>query len=130
MLIDTSGLYCYFDQNDSFHAQAVKYFDAADRMLISDYALAEFIPLCQVRGLNRPETLAFVEEILVSPFIETIWTTENHYRSALKLLKERADKTYSLCDAVSFIIMRERSISESLTTDKHFEQEGFLRLLR
>jgi len=38
-------------------------------------------------------------------------------------------KTYSLCDAVSFVLMRRRSLSEALTTDRHFEQEGFRRLL-
>jgi len=130
MLLDTSGLYSYFDEDDSFHARAVEYFDASDSMLVNDYVLAEFIPLCQVRGLNRRKTLAFVEEILASPFIEKVWTTENHYTQALRLLKERRDKTYSLCDAVSFILMRERGITEALTTDKHFEQEGFIRLLK
>ena len=40
------------------------------------------------------------------------------------------DKTYSLCDAVSFLLMRERGITEALTTDRHFEQEGFVRLLQ
>ncbi|HAH56357.1 MAG TPA: hypothetical protein DCM02_14015 [Flavobacterium sp.] len=39
-------------------------------------------------------------------------------------------KTYSLCDSVSFIVMREQGITEALTTDRHFEQEGFNRLLR
>jgi len=130
MLLDTSGLYSYFDEDDSFHARAVEYFDASDSMLVNDYVLSEFIPLCQVRGLNRRKTLAFVEEILASPFIEKVWTTEDHYTQALRLLKERRDKTYSLCDAVSFILMRERGITEALTTDKHFEQEGFIRLLK
>lgn len=39
------------------------------------------------------------------------------------------DKNYSLCDAVSFILMRERGFTDALTTDKHFEQEGLVRLL-
>lgn len=39
------------------------------------------------------------------------------------------DETYSLCDAVSFVLMRQRGISDALTTDRHFEQEGFIRLL-
>ncbi len=40
------------------------------------------------------------------------------------------DKTYSLCDAVSFVLMRLEGITEALTTDHHFEQEGFVRLLK
>ena len=51
------------------------------------------------------------------------------HRTAFALVQARQDKTYSLCDAVSFVLMRERGIREALTTDKHFEQEGFQRLL-
>jgi predicted nucleic acid-binding protein len=36
---------------------------------------------------------------------------------------------YSLCDAVSFVLTRERGIREALTTDRHFEQEGTVRSL-
>jgi len=130
MLLDTSGLLCYLDKDDLLHEKAVEFFDSADSMLVCNYVLAEFIPLCQVRGLSRDKTLAFVEVILASTLIEKIWTNENHYLAALDLLKTRRDKTYSLCDAVSFVLMREHKISEALTTDKHFEQEGFIRLLK
>ena len=65
-----------------------------------------------------------------NPEIEMAWVDEGQHRSALRLLQERLDKTYSLCDAVSFLLMRERGITEALTTDRHFEQEGFVRLLK
>ena len=47
----------------------------------------------------------------------------------MELLENRLDKNYSLCDAVSFVVMRERGFIEALTTDKHFEQENFIKLL-
>jgi predicted nucleic acid-binding protein len=52
------------------------------------------------------------------------------HRQAVQLLVDRDDKTYSLCDAVSFIVMRDFGITDALTTDRHFKQEGFVRLLR
>ena len=55
---------------------------------------------------------------------------EGLHRAALALLRARLDKTYSLCDAVSFVVMRQYGINEGLTTDRHFEQEGFVRLLK
>jgi predicted nucleic acid-binding protein len=58
-----------------------------------------------------------------------VWVDEELHRGALALLMAGVDKTYSLCDAVSFILMRQRRITEALTTDHHFEQEGFQRLL-
>jgi uncharacterized protein len=51
------------------------------------------------------------------------------HQEAMDLLLARQDKTYSLCDAVSFVLMRRRGIGDALTTDRHFEQEGFVRLL-
>ena len=54
---------------------------------------------------------------------------EQLHRQAFALLQGRVDKTYSLCDAVSFVLMRGMNVAEALTTDRHFEQEGFVRLL-
>lgn len=51
------------------------------------------------------------------------------HQRAISLLESRLDKQYSLCDAVSFVLMREWGLTDALTTDHHFEQEGFRRLL-
>ena len=42
----------------------------------------------------------------------------------------RPDKDWSLTDCISFVLMEERGIRESATTDRHFEQAGFVALLR
>ena len=97
--------------------------------LTHNYVLAEFVPLCQVRRLNRPGALAFVADVLNNLLVEVLWVDETLHRTALTLLQARLDKAYSLCDAVSFILMQHRSITEALTTDHHFAQEGFMRLL-
>lgn len=129
MFLDTSGLHCFFDEKDFRHTDASAFIESADIHVTTNYVLAEFIPLCQVRGLNRQKTLEFVETLLKNPLIEIVWVDENLHNLAFTLLQERLDKTYSLCDAASFIVMREREIIQALTTDKHFEQEGFIKLL-
>lgn len=129
MLLDTSGLLSYFDQADTNNARAAELFDAASELLTHSYVLAEFLPLCNARRMNRTAYLTFATELLDSPLIELVWVDEALHRAAFALVLARQDKTYSLCDAGSFVLMRERGIQEALTTDKHFEQEGFLRLL-
>lgn len=129
MLLDTSGLLCFFDSSDARHTDAVSLVQSAAALITHDYVLGEFVPLCQTRGLNRKKALVFLRSLLENPLIDIIWTNQDYYHQALTLLEARLDKTYSLCDATSFILMRERRITEALTTDKHFEQEGFVRLL-
>lgn len=129
MFLDTSGLFCFFDDKDFRHQEASVLVESAILRLTTSYVLAELIPLCQVRGLDRNRTLAFVEMLISNPLIEIV-IDENLHEKGFELLQNRLDKTYSLCDAVSFIVMRERGITEALTTDKHFEQEGFTKLLQ
>lgn len=130
MLLDTSGLFCYHHRDEPQHADAVTFFDAAVSRLTHSYVLAEFVPLCHVRGLNRAEALSFAADILINPQVEVVWVDAILHNSALELLRRQQDKTYSLCDAVSFLLMQQRGITEALTTDRHFEQAGFVRLLR
>lgn len=130
MLLDTSGLLCYFDKADVHHADAGAFFDAATIRLTHSYMLAEFVPLYQTPRLNRAATLSFVVDLLDNPHVEVVWVDETIHRRALSFLQARLDKTYSLCDAVSFLLMDERAIREALTTDRHLEQAGFIRLLK
>lgn len=73
--------------------------------------------------------MEFSDGLLTDGEVELTWVDETLHREALNLLIARSDKTYSLCDAVSFVLMRERGETEALTTDRHFEQEGLVRLL-
>jgi predicted nucleic acid-binding protein len=129
LFLDTSGLLCYIHASEPQHLTAVKAFDIANAFLIHSYILSEFVALAQVRNLPRIESLTFIADLLNHSDIETIWVDQELHQQAVNLLMNRMDKTYSLCDAVSFVLMKRRSTVEALTTDRHFEQEGFIRLL-
>ncbi len=129
MLLDTSGLLCLHHAAEAQHAAAVEFFDVAPFKLTHSYVLAEFVALATVRGLPRTAVLAFVADLHDSPEVTVVYVDEALHRAALALLQQHADKTWSLCDAVSFILMRRYSVNEGLTTDRHFEQAGFVRLL-
>lgn len=129
MLIDTSGWLCVYHKDEPEHADAVRLYDAAPLHVTHSYILAEFVPLAQVRRFPRRNNLTFTQRILDDTEVKLIWVDENLHRQAVQLLLEREDKTYSICDAVSFLVMRNFGFQEALTTDKHFTQEGFTRLL-
>jgi uncharacterized protein len=130
VLLDTSGLLCYVHQNEPQHKEALQFLSSTNKKFLThSYVLAELIALALIRRFPRPAVLAFVMDLLDNPDIEVVWVDEQLHREAMKLLTERQDKTYSLCDAVSFGLMRQRGMTEALTTDRHFEQEGFIKLL-
>jgi predicted nucleic acid-binding protein len=129
MLLDTSGLLCLHNRAEPFHAHARTLYHAARVRLTHSYILAEFVALANARRLPRMAALTFIVDLVGNPDIETAWVDEALYREAMDLLLARQDKTYSLCDAVSFVLMRQRHLTEALTTDHHFDQEGFQRLL-
>jgi len=61
--------------------------------------------------------------------IEIVSLSEELYNRGWLLYQERQDKEWSLTDCISFVIMQERGLTEALTTDKHFQQAGFIVLL-
>lgn len=49
---------------------------------------------------------------------------------AVRLYRDRADKTAGVVDCLSFVVMRRHGAGGALMTDHHFEQAGFEALLR
>ncbi|MBD2418631.1 type II toxin-antitoxin system VapC family toxin [Anabaena cylindrica FACHB-243] len=131
VLLDTSGLLCFLHQDEAQHKTAVGLISNYNgRFITHNYVLAELIALTLVRRFPRSTVLMYSLELMENPNVEMIWVDEILHREAMDLLLVRQDKTYSLCDAISFVLMRKKGIREALTTDKHFEQEGFTRLLQ
>jgi uncharacterized protein len=46
-------------------------------------------------------------------------------KRALQLYASRLDKTWGLCDCISFIVMWDHSLTNVVTADQHFVQAGF-----
>ena len=127
MLVDTSGLMCLFDQRDFRNASATKEYDSARRRLSHNYVFVEFIALAIARCAPLHDALHFIEAIYHSDEVEVVWVDPGLNEQAMRLLTERSDKRWSLCDAVSFVVMKEKGLLDALTTDHNFEQAGFVR---
>jgi uncharacterized protein len=130
MLLDTSGLFSCLASKERHHHLAVKMLANSGQRVLHSSILAEFMALADARRQSRATSLRFVNKIINSRDFTLIWLTEADYRESLALLQARPDKDYSLCDAASFVLMQRFNIHEALTTDHHFEQEGFVRLLK
>ena len=43
---------------------------------------------------------------------------------AIRLLRSHTDKDYSLCDALSFVVMERLEVQEAIAFDRHFREYG------
>jgi len=62
--------------------------------------------------------------------VRIIPQTAASFDAGFNLYCARLDKGYSLTDCISMCMMKNGGITEVLTNDVHFEQEGFRALLR
>jgi predicted nucleic acid-binding protein len=130
MFLDTSGLLCLFHKDEPHHQRANELFKGGNGFLIHNYVLAEFVALASKRGLSRALALKLAVDLTDNEHVGMVWVDSILHRASVNLLMARADKKYSLCDAVSFVLMRMTGVFDALSTDHHFEQEGFHRLLK
>jgi predicted nucleic acid-binding protein len=80
--------------------------------------------------MPRAVTIRLMNELTNSANIEIVHIDTRAHKAAWKLLCGRPDKLWSLVDCASFVIMKDRGITDALTTDHHFEQAGFNILLK
>ncbi len=73
----------------------------------------------------RQSAVAYVRGILNDPAIEVHAQSDASFLTGLALYEARPDKGYSLTDCVSMETMRREGITDVLTHDAHFAQEGF-----
>jgi len=73
--------------------------------------------------------VALLAAIESDPRVEIVPLAEELCARSGELFRRHSDKEWGLTDCVSFVVMRDKGISEALSTDHHFEQAGFRPLL-
>lgn len=100
-------------------------------LVTTDEVLAEFLAALS-RGGSRIRSAAArtVRAMLSGSTVRVIPQSRPSFMKALDRYEARGDKEYSLQDCASMIVMEAESITQILTNDRHFEQEGFTVLMR
>jgi predicted nucleic acid-binding protein len=134
LFIDTAGWACFLDRDNLLHQDAVRLYQQAaagsGHIITTNYVLTELVALLSSRlRLPRATLIETVDGLQSAPRLEIVHITPEVHAAAWALLKARLDKEWSWVDAASFVVMTNRGITVALTTDHHFEQAGFARLL-
>ena len=130
---DTSGWASFFREQERHHARAValmtQWQEENRHVVTTNYVLGELIALCERLRVPRLRGVSYIHSIRAETWIEIVHIDEQLDVQAWELLENRLDKTWSLVDCASFVVMEQRGLTDALTTDHHFEQAGFVRLL-
>lgn len=78
----------------------------------------------------RSTTIALLEGLRAARHIEIVHIDAAVDAQAWALFMARPDKEWSLVDRASFVVMQQLGLTDALTSDHHFEQAGFVRLLK
>ena len=119
--------------HDDLHQKAhAVLFDLGSKQIVtSEMVLTEFLNSFSDYGSRlRHAAVRAVVSLRDAPQIAVIPQTTQLFARALKLYKDVDDKSWSLTDCASFLIMRDEGLSAALTHDRHFLQAGFQALLR
>lgn len=100
-------------------------------IVTSEMVLTELLNAFSGKGsFYRQKAVKFINHSFSNPEIEIVSPTIELFKSALDLYNSRPDQAWSHTDCTSFQIMQQQNILEALAYDKHFEQAGFVALLR
>ena len=131
VLFDTSGFFALMDERDPAHHKAKDWINGRRRRVrpvATEWIIGETCTLLVAR--KRPQLVGrFLDYLEKSVALLVINPDETLLASAKRLIRRQADQGYSFVDCLSFCVMRERQVSEALTTDEHFRKAGFSPLL-
>ncbi len=125
---DTQYWVAKIHPQDQWHEKviAVEYELGLFELITSESVLIETLNYFGGFRKDVKETAALVvRSLFESEEIEIVSQNTENVLQAVALYEKRLDKSYSLTDCISMEICRKLGITEVLTHDHHFKQEGF-----
>ena len=124
LFADTYYWIALTNPRDSAHRQVMEFTARLGPLSVitTDEVFTEFLAYCASDRQLRLQGGLAVRELLNDPDIRTIPQTRTDCRST------RPVPTRATC--ISMQIMRQERLTDVLTNDRHFEQEGFRALFR
>ena len=129
--LDTSYLIALEVKNEQDHQQVLQHWlslaSLQPFLITSTYIFDEVVTFFNSRHLHH-KAVEIGNRLLQSPDIELIDIEPKLFNQGREYFQKHQDKTYSLTDCLSFMLMQNRNLSTALTLDNHFFQAGFQKL--
>lgn len=127
---DTFYLLALLNPRDFGHARAVAAARSIQGQLVTTAWVLTELGDAMSAPENRQEFISTLEDLRQNPAVTIVPPDRRLFDEGVELFGRRGDKAWSLTDCISFVVMQREGITEALTGDKHFEQAGFVALLK
>lgn len=96
------------------------------QVITTEEVFVEFFNgVCRSEPPGRQMGLDILSYLGRDPSVTVVPQSHESFAAGVDLYGRRPDKTYSLTDCISMETMRRMGITDVLTNDAHFAQEGF-----
>ncbi len=128
IFIDTGFVIALESMKDQNHEKALQLWnellkDLPD-MVTTTYVIDEIVTFFSSRKLHN-KAVEIGNRLMNSRAVHIIHVDKGLFEKGWEYFQTHDDKTYSLTDCISFIVMKERGSESALSFDKHFTQAGF-----
>jgi predicted nucleic acid-binding protein len=128
LFVDTWFLIADVHRFDSDHERALRIGRRVGsfHLVTHDAVLTEFLTFfAESEPQWRRRAAAAVRNLVLNHRYAVLPADRALFNRAVELYENRLDKHYSLVDCMSMVVMKDRGVTQVLTNDHHFRQEGF-----
>ena len=123
--VDTYALIAWLNPRDNAHGTVSTFLRShRARLVTTEWVLLE-VADALAKGKTRCLVTKFLRTVRDDPMFEVVDYESRVYQAGFDLFASHHDKEWSLTDCISFVVMKERTLSDALTADKHFIQAGY-----
>lgn len=126
--LDTSYIVALEIRNEDVHDLVLAHWlslaSQRPQLITTTYIFDEVVTLLNSRKLHS-KAVEVGTLLLESPDILLVEIDKAIFERGWQDFKKYKDKSFSLTDCLSFVVMQNRSIMNALTLDIHFQQVGF-----
>lgn len=128
VFIDTGYLLALELSNDQNHQAAQRHWRGVAShlppLVTTSYVFNEVVTFLNRCG-HHTKAVQIGSSLLHSPSIHLIHVDDVLFFDGWSYFQQYQDKSYSLADCISFVVMQHHGITTAFAFDKHFAQAGF-----
>ena len=128
VFIDTGFIIALESVTDQNHEKALQLWNELlkdlPEMVTTTYVIDEIVTFFNSRN-RHAKAVEIGNRLINSRSVQIIHVDQGLFDRGWEYFKQHDDKTFSMTDCISFIVMKEQGSESALSFDKHFTQAGF-----